>query len=200
MVIIKDPEHELVILTRNKINYLLIHNFKWEMDYDIPIEIVHQKASWLGRIKINCEKGGIPIHDLRTNKTFLSKYSAVRVQIRKEIYDAGEDVINGILLHELNHWYTYERYGNHVNAHGREFKHCGSLNNVPYAYNKASIPTSIHGIIPDKRILHTGLCMNCKKIVVAYARKSTVMTRVNKPYHTRCCHARIEYGGTKLYE
>lgn len=125
---------------------LVRNNLMWELDYRVPVMVVDGKTGngsnsvatiyWK---KFSPNGQGVTIYDLRNNGHFPSFYLPEKILFNGKNLDSDEYEIRQILLHELNHWYTYENDSHAVQAHGKEFKRNGRLIGLDDKYNRATI-------------------------------------------------------------
>lgn len=143
-----------------RVQFLIRNNLGWDIDHHIPVEVLDKEANgWFGKIHFlkKSEDVIFPINDMKLEETFESKFAPKKIQLKKLALNASDFGLNNILLHELNHWYTYERYGGKVKPHGKEFKLCAMLNGIDYQFRGASfdLPALQIGMEPNPNIIAT---------------------------------------------
>lgn len=169
----------------SKVDYLIKNNLKWEINFSIPIQTIQTKRrKFIAAIHLNhIPKQKIYAINLRTNKHFVLNVLPVKITINEKYINDPD--IDQILLHELNHWFTYEVFGRNIQPHGKEFKKCGKFIGLSKKYNSAHKKA-------DKQYIHVGKCSCCGKKVCAVKTK-TQFLKYKEKYVTKCCHADIIY-------
>ena len=175
-----------------KIKFLIKNNLKWETNVEIPIEITE-----------NLEKGNIAqieiykkvpyefyimINDLNSGKMFKARTMPKVIKISPKIVEDKE--IDQILLHELNHWYTEELYGDKIQPHGKEFKKCAKIIGLQDKFCSAS--PKVEGTK-----VHVLRCSSCNKIVAIGKTKKEVIEK-SKKFLSACCSAKLKYDGVYI--
>ena len=179
----------------NLVEQILQRHIGWRFpDYKIPV-CIKSSTRFMANISFDYYQG---VYYEANNGSSLkrSSYTPENITINKNILDNNDDrsIIRNLILHELCHWITMEKYGCNVNSHGKEFKKTGREIGLPDAYNRARTPIHEAGItsgIP----YHIGRCTECGKVVGRYRRKSTIMKKCTPDYVSSCCRAKIEYAG-----
>ena len=148
------------------------------------------------RISFNHNIKNIVVRDIEKNKLFIPTSIPSDISINSMIFSAEEEILNQLLLHELNHWYTIENTKYKVNPHGKEFKHFAKKIGLKPEFAKHSIVPSQYNINIGK-VMHQAKCSNCNKVVYFAARKKTVTDKCdNSSFSSKCCSAKLKYHGS----
>lgn len=122
------------------------HNLKWQTKGDyIPVIIddsYRQKA--LASITFDDHSKVVIIKDLRTTEYghfFPARDFPESITVKSKLLYLSDKTIDNLLLHELCHWYTNEKYyGRNIQSHGSEFKKCAREIKLPSEYANARTP------------------------------------------------------------
>lgn len=193
--------NENITHIENKIEELLKNNLKWSINYKIPVEIIdkmpstNRKNAFLaGGIEVHRYEDtpiDIIIHDLNDGGLYPASIIPVNLMIDKKYLNNKSYELEQVLLHELNHWYTYELHGYHVQTHGVEFRKCGKKVGLKPRYNCAKIKPQLE---ENEIIVHQISCSKCGQPLLHTKTKKEAMD-LKKRYLTQCCTAKIKYDG-----
>ena len=185
------------VFFQEKTKELLKNNLKWVMNYNIPFKFTSKYTKWMLRIGFIKNSQRLVIKN--ENGLFIPKYLPKVIEVNRMIFSAKEEHIVQLILHELNHWYTYELKGYNVSPHGQEFKRLAYQIGLKPEFAKASVVTSDYNISQGKEY-HDAKCIKCGEIVYSAVREKTVKNKChNSRFRSRCCNSELEYSGTSLY-
>ena len=206
----------------NRLNFLVKNNLKFDMNFKIPLKICSKQSNrWFARIYFlkKAETPKFTIYDQKNDNIFIPYIVPELVEIQGMLGYLPDNIIDQLLLHELNHWYSAIIFKNKTNLHGKEFKNSGIILGIHKDFLGASfnpkylkldltknIPNNLNfnkKIEPEKPIsfikqttVYLGICKKCGKNVLYSEKRSNVFTKLNNPnYLSECCNVEIEYGG-----
>lgn len=181
------------------VNDMVRTNLQWDINYRVPVEmvVVENMSSIDAVAQIHVMRGNkdVVVNDLRNDFSFVPAYLPRFIRVKEKDYFEYIDDIEQILLHELNHWYTYVYKGMKIQSHGKEFKKFGRKNGLTDRFNRAKI-----GLADDEVMYHYIKCSKCGEDLRLKAR-----TRDYAEHHcefgvTECCGAKKVYGGKMIYK
>lgn len=179
---------------------LIENNLMWRLDYKIPVIIVDGKtgkgSSSVATIywkPFSPDGQGVTIYDLRNGGHFPSFYLPEKILFNGNNLESDEHVIRQILLHELNHWYTYENDSHNVQAHGKEFKRNGRLIGLEDKYNRAVIKLN-----ENQTKYYIARCVKCGGVACATTTRKELDWNCKMMY-TSCCRADMKFDRVYVY-